>query len=264
MLLAALALSATASTEDEPAWVPALATDLQPLAMTPDEAAELAATMAAYDRAPRGPRLDAGRLDAILSDLDWEAPEPASLLSRVWRWLEERLRESGVELNLDWLQGLAKIPTSAFEWIARVSMAVMIVVAGVLVVNELRHGRRRRWRRPAAWLSRGDDGPSGVVPLPSFADIHRLPPRERPGAALRLVLATLSARGEAFAGDGATHREIAARADGLGAVRASVLAQLASLAERARFGRWNPQRDERNDAVALARRVLGETAAATP
>ncbi len=254
-LLVVLALPTLADPGETvfPLWADALAADLQLDALTEEQRAELAATVAEYGESASGPGLDGTRLDAILAELTWAAPERQSYWAQLWRWLKGQFKEQGLRLDLDWLDMLRTVPLSTFEWISRLSMLAMIVLALVVVVSEVRHGHWRRGRR----IRRGGTETApirGATATAALDAVVALPRREQPSAVLRIVLAALRGRGLPVAGDGATHREIAAGAAGFGEQPGVLLARLAKLAERARYGGWCPDPHD-SDAV----RALGQT-----
>lgn len=225
-----------------------LATDLRGETVSAAQSEALGTLLADYREEPRGPVLAPARLSAFLAEADWTDPTDP-FLARLLRWVAEQVRQQG--FDLDWLREFASAPGSAFEWISRISMVLIIGIAAYLVVRELRHVRYPRRRRVhAAPLSGRAQSP---VPLVAIATLH---PRERPAAALRVVLSVLSGQGRALAGHAATHRDIAQRAHRLGVDRGGALVQLADLAERARYGAWDA-RDGSHDVVGLAERALG-------
>lgn len=202
------------------------------------------------------PRLDPAVLQEILRSLGLGTEVEESFLEAAWRWLRERFADQGILLE-DWLDALLEVPDSALAVAARLSIAAMVVLALVLLANELRQRRagsrgRRRWRprrSGAAALARLD-----------WSDLASLPAAEQPGAALNMALAALTDGGTAVDA-AATHREVLATARRTRtAPWRRPLARLALLAERARFGRWRPSREQGAEAVALGRAVA--TAAA--
>ena len=213
--------------------------------------------VAKYGESFPGPRLDGTRLDAILAERIRASPERESYWAQFRRWLQGHLREHGLDLAVDWLDMLRAQPGSAFEWVWRLSMAAIIILALVVLVNEVRQGRRRRWRRmrPTGFDAAPVRATSAV---PSLETVSALPLDEQPSAVLRIVLAALAVRGMTVAGEGATHREIAGAAADLGGRLGTLLAHLAKLAERARYGGWRPDRCESETVVALGRTLLGQ------
>ena len=138
------------------------------------------------------------------------------------------------------------------RWVFELITLALAVTVVAVVVNEL---RLRRWRprvRPAPVRSAAGSQ-DGTVIL-NLDDVPRLPLREQPGAVLRIVLATLAARGLRFGGDGATHREIAARANRVGARLGSLLRDLARMAEQARYSPAGP--DGQGEALDTGRAIL--------
>lgn len=201
-------------------------------------------------------RLDPAVLQEILRSLDLGATADESLLGAAWRWLRERFANQGIDLE-HWLDALLQVPDSALQWASRLSMAAMVVLAVVLLANELRHGRMLL-RAPRRWPKRGG-ARTATAPL-DWSGLAALPAGEQPGAALRLALAALADRGTAVDA-AATHREVLATARRERAAPwRRPLARLTLLAERARFGRWRPSREQGDAAVALGRAVAAAAA----
>ena len=255
-LLAAPALATEGNDSD--AWRDAVATDRAVASLDADAQAELAALLAEYGERGLGPRLDAARLAQILDDMALAPPAPESWWERAWQWLQSRLEARGWTIPVEWLDALISVGQStSFEWIARISMLVLIGLAAVVIYREVRHLRWRPVRRPRSTRV-AEALPNDAM---TWADIAALPRRERPGAALRMVLARLAATTPAFAAVSATHRQIAAEAVRLAPQPRSALVRLAKLAEHARFGRAGSSVDEHDEAVALGRAILGSSRA---
>ena len=229
-----------------------LAQDVAIGELTAEQAELLAETMADYRRPTAGAQLQTARLREILADMRTHEPSRISLWQRLWQWLKASLTERRLAFSLEWLQALLQVSTSAWLW--RLCMAVFIVTAAVVLVHELRQTHWRRRRRVVA------SGVSASLPAQqpalSWQDIAELPTGQRPGAVLRLVLASLNDGGLAFARAGNTHRDIAQGAHRLDEHRATRLRQLASQAEFTRFGGWQPDADESERLIRLGREIL--------
>ena len=253
LLLAVLALRAAAGV---------LATDLQADALSAAQQRVLDVTLAEYAQPRREAALDVGRIKAIVADMQWASPPPDGVLKRLWRWFKRQLQAQEVEVDWleKWLRDLMMMPQSVAEWVSRIAIGAMMVAVLVLVVNEVRRGDRRRSRRPrhaSARLVAVEMPPDeGALTWRAVAD---LPLQDRPGATLRLVLAALTAQGRSTSRDGHTHRQIAAeavRSDGAG----EPLAQLAKMAERARFGAWRLDAAEGEQVLTLGRSIVDASA----
>lgn len=196
-------------------------------------------------------RLDPAVLQEVLRSLGLDSGGDESFLETAWRWLRERFADRGIVLD-DWLGALLEMPDSALEVASRLSIGAMVVLALLLLANELR-------QRPAGSLGwrRWRLGRVGAAPpaRPGWSSVSSLPPAEQPGAALKMALAALADGGTIVAA-AATHRDVLATARRVRkAPWRRPLARLALLAERARFGRWRPSREQGAEAVALGRAV---------
>ena len=252
-----LALLAGPALGDEPPWpwADALAADLQDAQaprLSPAQMERLDAALAQYQD-PSGMRLNLAALDGILAETARPPAEPKSWLVRVWNWLLDRIWEGFIP---DWLQIGQSLPKTAFEWAFGLCMTAIILLALVLAANEFRHGHWRRWRREARPAGSAATRPEAAQL--SWEQVAGLPPGERPGAALRIVLAALALRGLLQARAGATHRALAANAASLAPKLRAPLRQLATLAERARYGGWRPKTQDGDQALALGRAIVGE------
>ncbi len=283
-------------------------------------------TVTTADNSLPGPVLRRERLAAILLEMSWQPRRPESAWQRMWNWVEALFRERGVDMNFDWLHELLDVPRSTMDWLSRLSIGAMALLALGIIVNEMRHGHWRRWRR--AHVVTGDVVPSRPADALTLADVANMPTHEQPSAVLRCVLATLRGRGRPLATAGDTHRDIAAAATAAGdthrraagdtraardtyraagdthramaatgdthlgtsdthrttattwdthrvardthrdiptpeqlpAASAAGLVNLANMAERARFGGWQPKSSDGEEAVALGRAVLDQAA----
>lgn len=193
--------------------------------------------------------LDPAVLREVLRTIDAGDVADESFGSAFWRWLQERLADQGIVAG--WLEALRRMPNSALEWFSRLAVAAMIGIVAWIAFNELRqrHGgfgnRRCRSGPPAASTAMRSD----------WASVAALPPAERPGAALRLALAVLASQGERWV-PAATPRELFVHARRTrSAPWRRPLARLAVLAERARYGTWQPSGEQGDAAVALGRAV---------
>ena len=255
-LLLALLVLRTAAEE-------ALATDVQADVLSAAQQQVLEATLAAYAQPRRDTALDTAHIKAIVADMHGTHRVRDGLLKRMWRWLKRQLKTQEVKNDWleRWLQELLTMPQSVADGISRMAIATMMALVLVLIVNEVRRGNWRRPRRTSGLL--GLEGKTN-----SYTDdialtwqaVAELPPQDRPGATLRLVLATLSAKGLASSRDSHTHRQIAAdavRSRGSGAS----LARLAKMAERAHYGDWRLNAADGEQALNLGRAIVDSTAA---
>lgn len=201
-------------------------------------------------------RLDPAALQEVLRSLGLDSGAEESFLEAAWRWLRERFADRGIVLE-DWLGALLELPDSALAVASRLSIGAMVVLALLLLANELRQrpAGSPGWRR----LRLGRIG-AATPARHSWSQVNSLPPAEQPGAALKMALAAL-ADGGTTVGAAATHRDVLETARRTRPARwRRPLARLALLAERARFGRWRASREQGSEAVALGRAVAAAAA----
>lgn len=242
-LAATMLLFATSAPSADP-LADAVATELGVETLSPAQLDTLEYVVSHYRESPTGPVLDPHTLDEILYGVE-RTLEEESLWDRFWTWLARKLEDLGLTIPVDFQ------PTEIPRWVFELITLGLALTVLAVVVNEL---RLRRWRtrvRPAP--VRAAELHHGTAVL-NLDDVPGLPLREQPGAVLRIVLATLASRGLRFGGDGATHREIAAGSNRLGARLGSLLGRLATMAELARYSRAGP--DEQGKALDTGRAIL--------
>ena len=255
LLLAVLALRTAAGV---------LATDVQADALSAAQQRVLDTTLAEYAQPRQETALDVERIKTIVADMHWASPPPDGVLKRLWRWFKRQLQAQEVEADWlgwfeKWLRNLTMMPQSVAEWISRIAIAAMMVIVLVLIVNEVRRGswRRARTRRASALSAPSESQPEESAL--TWQAVASLPLQDRPGAILRLVLATLTAQGILATRSGHTHRQIAAEAVRSGAA-GEPLAQLAKMAERARFDSRRLDAADGERALTLGHSIVGTSA----
>ena len=254
-LLLALLVLRTAAEE-------ALATDVQADALSVAQRQVLEATLAAYAQPRHDAALDTARIKAIVADMQGASRVRDGLWKRLLRWLVQQFSTQEVKDDWwqRWLRELWTMPKSVADGVSRIAIATMMALMLVLIVNEVRRGNWWRSRRMLGLSGlEGKTGSPTQEAALTWQAVAALQPQDRPGAALRLVLATLSARGLASSHDGHTHRQIAAdavRSCGSGAP----LARLAKMAERARYGGWRLNETDGEQALNLGRDIVNATA----
>ncbi len=244
-VLAALFLLATFTASADP-LADSVATELGVEELSPAQLDILEDVVARYRAPATGPVLEPRALDGILDGVD-RAVEEVGLWDLFWEWLVEKLQDLG--LNIDpGGSGPVEVP----RWVLELITLGLVVTVLAVVVNEL---RLRQWRRGVRPTPVGGAAETQTGPLVlTLDDIPGLPPRERAGAVLRIVLATLATRGARLGGEGATHREIAAGAKRLGDQLGLLLGRLARLAEVARYSRSD--RGDQGEALDAGRGIL--------
>lgn len=243
-LAATMLLFATSAPSADP-LADAVATELGVETLSPAQLNTLEHVVSRYRESPTGPVLDPHTLDEILYGVE-QTLEEESLWDRFWTWLARKLEDLGLRIPVDFQ------PTEIPRWVFELITLGLALTVLAVVVNEL---RLRRWRsrvRPAR--VGGESGIHEGAAALTLDDVSGLSLREQPGAVLRIVLATLASRGLRFGGDGATHREIAAGSNRLGARLGSLFGRLATMAELARYSRAGP--DEQGKALDTGRAIL--------
>ena len=244
-VLAALLLLATFTSSADP-LADSVATELGIEDLSPAQLDILEDVVARYREPATGPVLDPRALDGILDGVD-RAVEEASLWDLFWEWLTEKLQDLG--LNVD---PTGSGPVEVPRWVLELITLALVVTVIAMLINEL---RLRQWRRRVRPAPVGGGAATRIGPVVlTLDDVPGLPPRERAGAVLRIVLAALAARGVHLGGQGATHREIATGANRLGDQPGLLLGRLARLAEVARFARTD--RDDHGEAFDAGRGIL--------
>ena len=249
---ATLLLLATSALSADP-LVDAAATELGVEVLSPAQLDTLDDVVSHYRESTTGPVLDPRTLDRILYDVDPASAEEG-LWDRFWAWLAKKLEELGL------IDPSGPPPAEVPRWVFELITLALVITVVAVVVNEL---RLRRWHprlRPAPL--RGATGSHDAAVVLTLDDVPGLPLRDQPGAVLRIVLATLASRGLRFGGDGATHREIAAGANRVGARLGSLLARLARMAEFARYSRAGPS--EQGEALDTGRAILDDLPEGSP
>ena len=265
LLLAVLALRTAAGV---------LAADVQADALSAAQQRVLDSTLAEYAQPRQEAALDVERIKTIVADMHWASPPPDGVLKRLWRWFKRQLQAQDAEVDWlgwfeKWLRNLTMMPQSVAEWISRIAIAAMMAIVLVLIVNEVRRGswrrtrsRRTRSRRTRSRRASALSAPSESQPEESaltWQAVASLPLQDRPGATLRLVLATLTAQGILATRSGHTHRQIAAEAVRSGSA-GEPLAQLAKMAERARFDSRRLDAADGEQALTLGHSIVGTSA----
>ncbi len=215
---------------------------------------DLRALAGHYRRPAAGPLLDPERLNAALAALPRaDADEAVSLWRRALSWLERWLGRSGATWP-DWLRHLS-LPGAFLPWVGYITAALLVLMAALVVGNELRQRSQRRLVPRAGEPGRGGAARGQPSPAPESS------PREQVQALFRRVVERLQAAGRLPRRPSLTHREVAA-APGLAPGWRARLSAISHAAERALYGGWCPGPDEVaplvDDGQALLADVGGE------
>jgi len=254
------------------AALPAAGSLSQPLDLqtTPDQLRDLRALLGSFRSPPAGvERFDLAALPELLARTLEVEPEPTvSWWQRFKDWLAQKLRGSG-ESDYRWLTQFLK-SLDPPEWLAdlilRASVAVILLLALAVVVNELRTANLSSWLQRRSRMQRASRV-SAVAAAPRLAwkDVTGLPPGRQPAALLRLVLQELIERGLLPDDQSLTNREMLARLGAAARAYAAAFAELAAAADAALFGNRMVEAAQLAPLHQAAQAIVGTPAAgATP
>ncbi len=223
------------------AKLPAAGSLSQPLdwQTTPNQLRDLRALVGSYQSSPASvERFDFAALPELLArTLQVEPTPPVSWWQRIKDWLAQKLR--GSESDYRWLTEFLK-SLDPPEWLAalilRASVAVILLLALAVVVNELRAAKLSSWLQRRSRTRRASlPAATGPVRL-AWKDVTSLPPSEQPAALLRLVLQELVERGLLPDDLSLTNGEMLVRLGAAACAHAAPFAELAAAADAALFG----------------------------
>ena len=205
---------------------------------------------------------DVRRLHSILTALDRSRNE--SGWSRFKSWLRSILERRDEPTDEGWLTRMVShvgVSQSAIRLISYGALTAVVVLAGIIVVNELRAAgllpRRRsalRKRRELAAAGSSDTG---------WSDIEQAQPGDRPRLLLELIVRCLSDAGFLPPAGALTVRELTRLALLPEADDRSRLAELALAAERVRYAAAAAQSGDLDGPVARGRLLLERLDAGT-
>jgi hypothetical protein len=187
--------------------------------------------------------------------------------SRFKSWLRSVLERREQPTDESWFSRMVAhvgISQSVIRLITYAALAAVVVLAGIIVLNELRtaglFGRRMGTARKRQTQSAG--GGAGL----SWRDIEQAPLRDRPRLLLELIVRRLSDRGALPPSGALTVRELTRAAQLPDPDDRSRLTDLALAAERARYSGAEPLATVFEEPIALGRELLErlETATAGP
>ncbi len=140
-------------------------------------------------------------------------PVEIGLWDRFIEWLKERYKDQDdSDSNWGWLIELLE-KGSMPDWLAKtiyyVAIGLIIILAALIVINELRAARIGKWRgrRKNKVTSEWQPGLASIDEL-SWASIDKLPLQQRPGAMLRFVIDDMIERGWISDNRSRTNREM--------------------------------------------------------
>lgn len=198
---------------------------------------------------------DVRSLQPILASLAGD--RDATGWSRFKSWLRSILERREQPTDESWFSRMvshAGLSQSVIRIVSYAALAVVVLMAGVIVVNELRAAGLLSGSRDAA-QKRGSGDKLTTSGL-RLGDIEQTPLRDRPRLLLELIVRRLSDRGLLPPAGALTIRELTRAARLPEAQDRSRLEELALAAERVRYSRAGLQPDSLEEPVAGGRVLL--------
>jgi len=209
----------------------------------------------------RTPRVK--RLQQVLAGLGPAAQERSSPWSRFRAWLRTVVERNRQADRRSWLDRMVQRDgrSQAFiDLLTYVALGVIVLLAGVIVVNEMRAAGLLKSRARAA-AQNAAQGPSRRATA-TWQDVERAAAGEKPRLLLELVIARLTELHRVAPAGALTVRELTRLAELADAGDRERLADLASAAERARYCAAPPAPAAVDRAVERGRELLMSLAVA--
>lgn len=214
--------------------------------------------------AERTPRVD--HLRGVLTDLGNAGRARSGLWARLKQWIRSFFDKRAQHQRGSWLDEMAArvgVTQSVIEIISYIALGLAVVLAGLVVCNELRLAgvlqRREEQRRP-------NDVLVGAAPrmAASWSDVERAALAEQPRLLLELIATKLTSLRRLPHWDGLTVREIVRKADLRQPRDREQLNDLALTAERARYAEEGLPTAAVQKAVGQGRELLQRLEAQPP
>jgi len=209
---------------------------------------------------------DVSHLAAVLAGFArGDAAEGHGWWARTKAWLRDvfERREEEDDSWFSHVVGQNGLSQTVIELVSYVALALVVVLAVVIVANELRMdgvlGRSWRPRRRAAALVESE---RGGVDVPTWDDVQRAVPAQRPRMLLELIASRLTEEGRLPQSRGLTVRELTRLARLSDEADRQRLSELARMSERMRFSN-DPVSDAAVGPVLEGGRVLLERISVT-
>lgn len=204
----------------------------------------------------RKPRVEA--LNEVLAGLGDQHRATNGTWLRFKRWLRELLERRDREDHEDWFDRMVHrvgLSDAIGEVVTYISLAAMVVLALIVVLNELR-AAGLLGRRPQEETDERDADTATLRPVPTLREIERAPLVERPRLLLELIAAKLTAIRRLPPAGAMTVRELSQAANLEASQDRERLASLAATAERARYSESGVPSDALESAYARGRELL--------
>jgi len=232
-------------------YLPLLSAD-QRDALGADDLVDLGLIRQRYVEHVPGPVVDVDALPAALDSLrELSAERPLTMLDRFERWLRALLdRQQSASESESWLSRWLRdvsISETIAKGIVYGTVALVVLLALGVLVNELRVAGLLRWRRGAqeeAKVAAQPDRAAGIETPSSPDGVPTL---------LRMLVSTLVRSGRLRRERSLTHRELGVQAAFDDAQQRECFQRLAALAERAVYGTGELPVGEVEPVVAAAR-----------
>jgi hypothetical protein len=203
------------------------------------------------------PRVE--RLNEVLVSLGDQHRHGNRTWLRFRKWLRDLIDRRDRAAHEDWFDRMVSrvgVADAIVEVATYVALGAMVVLALIVVLNELTAagllGRRTR-----ATSDESADNLTSVRAVPTFGEIERAPPSERPRMLLELIAAKLTAMRRLPPAGAMTVRELARSVDLDAARDRERLSNLALTAERARYAQSGVPADLLESAYEQGRELLG-------
>jgi hypothetical protein len=191
------------------------------------------------------------QLPAVLATLaESGAAERNGWWGRTKPWLREAFERDEQEDD-DWLArvvGENGLPQAVIEWVSYAALAMVVVLATVIVMNELRVGGMLGRRRARPRVATAGEGRGRGL---NWDEVEGAAPAQRPGLLLELITSRLTAEGRLPQSRGLTIRELTRAARLTDEADRERLEELARLSERMRYS------SEQSSAEAIAAVIEG-------
>jgi hypothetical protein len=198
-------------------------------------------------------------LDQVLAGLGNQREAGAGVWSKFRRWVRNLMNESDVNANEGWFDRMASrvgVSDAVVEVITYLSIGVLVVLALVVVLNELKAaGLIARWGKSDD-VDEAARGEAPARPLPTFGEIERAPLIERPRLLLELISAKLTALRRLPPAGAFTARELARSANLADPQDRERLTHVALVAERARYSAHGVPEDALESAYTQGQQLL--------
>jgi hypothetical protein len=208
---------------------------------------------------PHGGRTpDVGRLHEVLTEIGPAAAARGGLLARIRNWLRKIGTQNAEPAGPGWFSRTVSrigLPQTLVRLVTYASLAALVVLAALILANEVRASGVLR-RRPRVDLETAA-GPRDAVRRPlSLQDIERAAPVARPGLLLELILERLGRLRALESARSRTVRELNALVSAAREDDGRLLFELASTAERVRYGGVAASALDLTGALAAGRTLL--------